>query len=186
VRDAPPQSGRGLDVAGVRAIDHGTRVLPDGRTVAEWALLYVTPESNPSRFPTTPGKRSLSLSLSLSFSLFHPCSLSRPRGAHYCPLGDARATTRDLSPRVFYWLLPATVAGRHTVVCARVEISGPRGYRPEISPHEGTRSRCPSVRDVSTACDTYSTGILSGSRNVRFFLEVQVTCRQPGTALRFK
>lgn len=36
----------------------------DGRTVAEWALLYVAPESNPPRFPTTPGNRFLCLFLS--------------------------------------------------------------------------------------------------------------------------
>lgn len=56
-----------------------------GRTTDRTRVsLYAEPESNPSQLPGA-GR------------------LARPRGTHYCPLDDARATTRDLSPRVFYW-----------------------------------------------------------------------------------
>ena len=107
----------------------------NGWTVAELALLYVAPESNPSRFPTVPVKP---LSLFLSPALFLS---TKPRGAHYCPLGDARAATRDLSPRVFYWLLPATVASRHTVP-RTIDVLTSRFRAPGLSARDIVQRTC--------------------------------------------
>jgi len=126
---------------GVGTIDHGTRNA-SGRTdewsVAEWALLYVAPESNPSRFPTTPGNRFLSLSLSLSLILILWSSGLATRR----PLLPARRRPRDHARFIATCVLLAPPCHGSRPPCRTIDVPASRFRAPGLSARDIARRAC--------------------------------------------